>query len=161
MINHDVVYQEHKNAEHIVHKYCHNVDPSLAVDKTYTCVMLFDASGNWSKESDMYPNTVKEIRAVFGKHLFQAFLVTMIGPKFMAPHRNTDTNGYLRYHLGVDVHQQCDSQLKTQGRVHKWAQGKWFVFDTTKTHSVYKSSDYKRTILAVDFDAAAAEALLA
>ena len=74
----------------------------------------------------------------------------MFGPKFIAPHKNKDTDvTTLRYQLGVIVHEQCDGTLKSKSKRHKWRYGKSVVFDTA---SVHKTSDYQRTVLVVDFD---------
>ena len=147
----DAVIQEFKESKSVGIPM-NSVDPEFLEDDTYTCIQLYNYDGWFCQANDAFPLTCKFLKDKFGTSIRQAFFATMHGPKFLAPHRNTDTESKsLRYHLGVDVHKDCDGVLKVGKQVYKWEEGVDFVFDTKKTHSVYKSSDYRRTILVVDF----------
>ena len=131
----------------------HLVDSEFMEDETYRYIKLYE-EGCWSDEANkLFPETKEYIKHKFGDRCRQAFFVTMCGPKFMAPHKNEDnTTNVMRYHLGIVVHEECDGVLNVDDTQHKWKVGESFIFDTRQTHSVYKSSDYQRTILVVDFE---------
>ena len=132
----------------------HSVYSDMMTDDSYTCIRLYDNEHGWHDKVDiLFPETRNFIDKKFGKALRQSFFATMFGPKFIAPHRNEDTDvTTLRYQLGVIVHEQCDGTLKSKSKRHKWQYGKSVVFDTASVHSVHKTSDYQRTVLVVDFD---------
>lgn len=129
------------------------IDEEFMEDDTYTCVHLY-RDGEWSYDAvKHYPETRRFIKEGFGDAFRQAFFSTMRGPKFMAPHRNENRSSTLmRYHLGVVVDKKCDGVLKVGERQHRWEVRKGFVFDPKEMHSVYKTSDYERTVLIVDYE---------
>ena len=108
----------------------HSVYSDMMIDNSYTCIQLYDDSHGWNDNVDtLFPKTRHFIEKKFHKALRQSFFATMFGPKFIAPHRNKDSNvTTLRYQLGVIVHESCDGTLKTKSQCHKWQYGKSVVF---------------------------------
>lgn len=125
----------------------HSIDDDFAVDDTYTCIMVCDF-GTWNKH---FCNTRRILEDKFKSSIVQAFFATVNGPKFMAPHKNNERFDCLRCHIGIIVDNEDDGVLQVGDTKYVWRQGEYFVFDTNKRHSVYKSTEYQRTVLVVDF----------
>lgn len=60
------------------------------------------------------------------------------------------TDAVLRCHLGLII-PEGDCALRVGDTVHRWEQGKAFVFDDRVTHEAWNRTDGSRYILLVDF----------
>lgn len=132
--------------------YFHDLDSDLSHDSTYKCILVksFD-EGTILQEH--FENTIRCIHDIFEEeYTFQVFFAVMEGPKFMAPHKNKENNTFYRFQMGIDVNEDDDGTLTVGNKQCKWKEKESVVFDTTKLHCVYKSKDYKRVLLVVDFD---------
>lgn len=132
--------------------YFHNIDHDLSKDDTYKCILVksFDEGVILN---DHFQNTIKCVNDIFKEnYTFQIFFAIMEGAKFMAPHKNKDNNTFYRFQLGLQVDEDDDGTLTVRRKQYKWKEKESVVFDTTKTHCVYKSKDYTRVLLVVDFD---------
>jgi len=58
------------------------------------------------------------------------------------------TNSVLRYHLGLEIPENC--AITVGDRKIQWERGKLFIFDDTQEHSAYNRSDQDRAILLFD-----------
>lgn len=120
----------------------HEIDHEFSIDDNYECLPL--------NEND-FPNTSLHIHKIFG-NVFKAYFAVIHGAKFLAPHRNKEKFDFYRCHIGIIVHEDDDGVLNVGKKQIKWKQNQYFVFDTTKTHSLYKSKHYTRVVLSIDFD---------
>jgi len=57
---------------------------------------------------------------------------------------------FLRYHLGIDV-PNGDCGLKCDNKIHRWENGKSFVFDDRLEHSAWNKTNQDRIILLIDY----------
>ena len=121
----------------------HHVDSDFLPDPNYRCIDLL-------KHEAYFPQSLEILRKNHSK-LVQCFFAVLVGPKFVAPHKNKDKNDTnLRTHYGIIVHSKDDGVLNVGKKQYKWKENESFSFDTKKLHNVYKSKHYKRVILIVD-----------
>ena len=100
----------------------------------------------------MCPVTTKLLSKIKG--------VNVAGFSLMKPNSrirpHTDSTGVkfnsLGYHLGLDIPNGVDCNLKVGNMIVKEQNGKAFLFDATNIHSAYNPNNKDRTILYVDFN---------
>lgn len=148
----EVAYKEYRN--YITSnkpEYFHNLDNHLSYDETYKCidVMSFEEI----KLEREFKETLNIVNHIFyNTKVFKVFFAIMEGPKFIAPHKNKENNLFYRLQLGIKVDERDDGTLTVRKQQFKWRQNQVVIFDTTKTHCVYKSENYERILLVIDFD---------
>jgi aspartyl/asparaginyl beta-hydroxylase (cupin superfamily) len=111
---------------------------------------LFDfPKGNEIAENTkLCPVTTKLIKDNIVNHGSVAFS-KLTANTIIKPHKGYQGD-YLRLQLGLEI-PVGDCGLKTYSTVHRWEQGKTFIFDDRQLHEAWNKTDNDRVILIIDF----------
>jgi aspartyl/asparaginyl beta-hydroxylase (cupin superfamily) len=111
-------------------------------------VLFFEAMGRRSVSNrKLFPFTTSLIDRVPG--VFQSCISILEGGKSIPPHRSP-YNGYLRYHLAIEVPEHNAPIMRVGGTWLSWQVGRGFLFDDTIEHEIVNRSDCPRAVLIVD-----------
>jgi ornithine lipid ester-linked acyl 2-hydroxylase len=99
-------------------------------------------------QTEKVPFTAKLIKKHIPNHGAAGFSI-MRSHAHIPPHEGLQAN-FLRCHLGLDV-PEGDTGLKVGKTVHRWENGKSFVFDDRPTHEAWNKTEHDRIILLVDY----------
>ena len=93
------------------------------------------------------PRTVAALRKIPG---LQFAMFSILAPGKHVPAHRGPYNGVLRFHLGVDVPDDCEIRIAREHR--RWCNGKSLVFDDSFEHEVWNRSDRPRCVLFADIE---------
>ena len=120
-----------------------HIDHDFLPDSNYTCIDVL-------QHHEKFAQTLQIVKQ-YHDNIQQCYFATINGPKFVAPHKNTNIqDNNLRTHYGIIVHPKDDGVLNVGRKKYVWKENECFKFDTKQLHNVYKSMHYKRVVLIVD-----------
>jgi hypothetical protein len=102
---------------------------------------------SWAGPSKHFPTLKRIVQSVKDEVLLLHISVMMPGAK-LKPHKGISM-GVWRYHYGLDI-PEGDVCIKVEDTIHKWENGKGFIFDDTVTHEVWNNTDRPRFIIFAD-----------
>jgi beta-hydroxylase len=105
--------------------------------------------GKQYPQTNKVPFTANLIKELIPKHGAAGFSVMRAGAH-IPPHEGLQAN-FLRCHLGIDI-PEGDTALRVEDTIHKWENGKAFVFDDRVTHEAWNKTDRDRVVLLVDYE---------
>jgi aspartate beta-hydroxylase len=82
-------------------------------------------------------------------NVFQACFSILEGGKSVPSHCNP-YNGYLRYHLGIEVPRKSPPSILVKDQPYSWREGAGVLFDDTWPHEIRNHSPEIRVVLIVD-----------
>lgn len=110
-------------------------------------VLVFKFYGENIEESlAHFPATAKLLGHIPG---WTTGMFSILKPGKIIPPHDGPYKGVLRYHLGLNIPENCAIEVK--GEVKSWKEGGSLIFDDTFTHSAWNKSDKDRSVLFVDF----------
>lgn len=82
-------------------------------------------------------------------NVFQAFF-SILEPGKSVPEHNGPYCGYLRYHLGLVVSDECPPSIRVRDQHYTWREGESVLFDDSWNHEVTNDCPEQRVVLIVD-----------
>lgn len=84
-------------------------------------------------------------------NVFQAF-ISRLDPRKSIPVHSSPYEGYLRYHLALEVPRNNPPYMIVENVELYWTEGRGVMFDDTFPHTVINQSSEPRTVLIVDVE---------
>jgi aspartyl/asparaginyl beta-hydroxylase (cupin superfamily) len=111
-------------------------------------VFFFEAMGRKIRlNRKLCPNTAALIDRI--PRVFQACF-SILEPRKSVPAHCGLYNGYLRYHLGIEVPQTSPPSIRIRDRDYTWREGEGVLFDDTWRHEIKNDCPDIRAVLIVD-----------
>ena len=111
-------------------------------------VFFFEAMGRKIRlNRKLCPNTAALIDRI--PRVFQACF-SILEPRKSVPAHCGLYNGYLRYHLGIEVTQTSPPSIRIKDQDYTWREGEGVLFDDTWPHEIKNECPDIRAVLIVD-----------
>lgn len=111
-------------------------------------VFFFEAMGHKIQVNrNLCPDTAALIDCV--PNVFQACF-SILEPRKSVPAHCGLYNGYLRYHLGVEVPRSSPPSIRIKDQDYTWREGEGVLFDDTWPHEIKNHCPEMRAVLIVD-----------
>jgi len=134
-------------AYHEVDRYQERIAKSLVGASNWR-VFFFEAMGRKvGLNRTLCPNTAALIDRV--PKVFQACF-SILEPKKSVPAHCGLYNGYLRYHLGIEVPRASPPSIRIKDQNYTWREGESVLFDDTWSHEIKNNCSEIRVVLIVD-----------
>jgi aspartyl/asparaginyl beta-hydroxylase (cupin superfamily) len=134
-------------AYHEVDRYQERIAKSSVGGSNWR-VFFFEAMGRKIRVNrTLCPNTAALIDRI--PRVFQACF-SILEPKKSVPEHCGLYNGYLRYHLGIEVPRASPPSIRIKDQDYTWREGESVLFDDTWPHEVENNCSEVRVVLLVD-----------
>ena len=132
---------------HEVDRYQERIARSPAGGSNWR-VFFFEAMGRKIRlNRSLCPNTAALIDRI--PRVFQACF-SILEPRKSVPAHCGLYNGYLRYHLGIEVPRTSPPSIRIKDQQYTWRDGEGVLFDDTWPHEIRNDCQDMRAVLIVD-----------